>query len=186
MFNGLPQGAPQIAQGTALQILNRKDMTLIPATVTNVSAPHIPKAAQNNPTLAWQGLVVDLTVSMGSETTTVEYPMGSASASYPDKGWFISPDTAVVGREVEAMDKTSRQNIAMEQWNHMVVERSPQLLMQLFPEKAKEARQAQEIEMLKKQIDEMRSRSSESDAKLDRILESLSVARPANNKKKED
>lgn len=186
MFNGLPQGAPQIAQGTALNILNRKDMTLIPATVTNVSAPHIPKAAQNNPTLAWQGLVVDLTISMGSETTTVEYPVNGNSASYPDKGWFISPDPLAVSREVEAMEKASRQAIAMETWHHLVVERGPALAIQLNPEKAKEAQQAREIEMLKKQIDEMRSRSSESDAKLDRILESLSVARPANNKKKED
>lgn len=185
MFNGLPQGAPQIAQGTALQILNRKDMTLIPATITNVSAPHIPKAAQSNPTLAWQGLVVDLTISMGSETTTVEYPVNGSSASYPDKGWFISPDPLAVSREVEAMDKASRQAIAMESWNHMVVEKSQPLMIQLNPEKAKEAQQAQEIEMLKRQIEEMRSRSSESDAKLDRILESLSVGRPAGRKKED-
>ena len=68
----------------------------------------------------------------------------------------------------------------------MVVERCPQLYMQIFPEKAKEAQQAQEIEMLKQQIAEMRNRSSESDAKLDRILESLSAGRPMNNKRKED
>lgn len=186
MFNGIPQGAPQIAQGTALQILRRKDMTLIPATVTNVSAPHIPKAAQSNPTLAWQGLVVDLTISMGNETTTVEYPMGSVSANYPDKGWFISTDAATLGREIEAIDNKAKQDIANEPWNHMVVEKCPQLYMQIFPEKAKEAQQAQEIEMLKQQIAEMRSRSSESDAKLDRILESLSAGRPMNNKRKED
>lgn len=186
MFNGLPQGAAQIVQGTALQILNRKDMTISQATVTNVSAPHIPKAAQNNPTLAWQGLVVDLTISIGNETTTIEYPIGSVSASYSDKGWFISPDPAAVSREVDAIDKAARQSIAMEKWNHMVVEKSPQLQLQLNPDKAKEARQAQEIEMLKKQIEEMRSRSSESDAKLDRILESLSTVRPSNNRKKEE
>ena len=186
MFNGLPQGAPQIAQGTALQILNRKDMTLIPATVTNVSAPHVPKAAQSNPALAWQGLVVDLTISMGGETTTVEYPMGSASASYPDKGWFISPDSMTLGREIETLDKTAKQNIAQEPWNHMVVERSPQLLMQVFPEKAKEARQAQEIEMLRAQNEEMARRSSEIESKLDRVLEMFSAGRPANSKKKEE
>lgn len=186
MFNGLPQGAPQIAQGTALQILNRKDMTLISATVTNVSAPHVPKAAQSNPALAWQGLVVDLTISIGGETVTVEYPMGGISASYPDKGWFISPDTAVVSREVESMDKTSRQNIAMEQWNHMVVERSPQILMQLNPDKAREAQQAQEIAMLRAQNEEMARRSSEIESKLDQMLEMFSAARPANTKKKEE
>lgn len=186
MFSGQPQGAFQITQGTALHILNRKDMTHALATVTSMSAPHIPKAAQSNPALAWQGLVWDLTLSMGNETTTVEYPVNGASASYADKGWFISPDPLTVSREVEVMDKTSKQAISMEPWHHMVVERSGPLIIELNPERRKEAQQAQEIEMLKGQLEDMRRRSSESDAKLDRILESLSEARPANAKKKEE
>lgn len=186
MFTGLPQGASQIAQGTALQILNRKDMTLIPATITNVSSPHVPKEAQTNPTLAWQGLVVDLTLQMGSETTTVEYPINGPSASYPKQGWFISPDPLIVSREIEAMEKASDQALATMPWHQLVKERSRGLVLQLNPEKRKEAQQEQEIAILKSQIEEMKRRSSESDSKLDRMLELLSAGRPLNNTKKKE
>lgn len=186
MFTGFPQGASQIAQGTALQILNRKDMTLIPATITNVSPPHVPKEAQSNPTLAWQGLVVDLTIQMGSETTTVEYPFNGQSANYPKQGWFISPDPQIVSRELESMEKVSTQAIATMPWHQLVKERAPQLALQLDEGKRKEAKQEQEIAMLKSQIEEMKRRSSESDSKLDRMLELLSAGHPANTKKKEE
>ena len=186
MFTGIPQGASQIAQGTALQILNRKDMTLIPATITNVSPPHVPKEAQTNPALAWQGLVVDLTLQMGSETSTVEYPVNGPSANYPKQGWFISPDPILVSREIESMDKASDQALATMPWHQLVKERSKGLVLQLNPEKRKEAQQEQEIAMLKSQIEEMKRRTSESDSKLDRMLELLAAGHPANTKKKEE
>ena len=186
MFTGNPQGSFQIAQGTPLQILNRKDMTLIPATVTNVSQPHVPKEAQSNPTLAWQGLVVDLTLQMGNETTTVEYPINGQSASYPKQGWFISPDPHIVSRELESMEKVSEQAIATMPWHRLVKERAPQLALQLDEGKRREAQQAQEIAMLRAQNEEMARRSSEIESKLDRMLEMFSAGRPANTRKKEE
>ena len=186
MFTGNPQGTFQIAQGTPLQILNRKDMTLIPATVTNVSKPHIPKEAQNNPTLMWQGPVVDLTLQMGSETQTVEYPVNGPSASYPKQGWFISPDPIVISRELESMEKVSDQALATVPWHQLVKDRAPKLALQLDEGKRKEAQQAQEIAMLRAQNEEMARRSSEIESKLDRMLEMFSAGRPANAKKKEE
>lgn len=186
MVNGLPQGASQIAQGTALQILNRKDMTLIPATVTNVSPPHIPKEAQSNPALMWQGLVVDLTLQTGSETTTVEYPVNGTGASYPKQGWYISPDPLLICREIETMGKAADTALATMPWHQLVKERAPQLVLQLNPERRKEAQQAQEIEMLKKKLDESERRSSEMGVKLDRMLEMLSAVRPVTAKTKKE
>jgi len=183
MFNGLPQGAPQIAQGAALQILNRKDMSLINAVVQNVSQPHIPKEAQNNPTLAWQGLVVDLTLQIGNETTTVEYPFNAPGASYQKQGWYISPDPLVLCREIESMDKASEQALATMPWHQLVRERSKDIILQLDSSKRKEAQQAKEIEMLKAQIEDMKRSSTVSDAKLDKLLEMLSPGNPTNTKK---
>ena len=185
MFNGIPQGASQIAQGAALQILNRKDMSLINAVVQNVSQPHIPKEAQNNPTLAWQGLVVDLTLQIGNETTTVEYPFNAPGASYQKQGWYISPDPLVLCREIESMDKASEQALATMSWHQLVREKSGGLILQLDPSKRKEAQQAQEIEMLRAQIDEMKRSSTLSDAKLDKLLAMLSGGSPENTKKEE-
>ena len=186
MFNGLPQGATQIAQGSALYILNRKDFSVTTATVDSVSQPHITKSAQTNPALAMQGLVVDLTITIGNDTTSVEFPVNGVSANYPEKGWFISQDSQIISKEIKAMDSASKQYLAQKPWHEMVIQKSPALLMQLSPELQKEAQQAQEIAMLKAQIEEMKRNSSETGNKLDKVLALLAVDSPRNKTKKEE
>lgn len=186
MFSGLPQGAAQIAQGAVLYILNRKEPNVIPATVVNVSQPHVSKAAAGNPALAMQGFVVDLTLSMGNETTTIEFPVNSASANYPEKGWFVSNDRLAVTREIESMANMSKQILSQVPMHQKMVQGCEALLLQLNPEKQKEAQQAEEIAMLKAQIEEMKRNSSETGNKLDKVLALLAVDSPRNAKKKEE
>ena len=121
MFTGQPQGASQIAQGATLYVFNRKDFSVTMASVLNVSQPHVSKAAQTNPALGMQGFVVDLTLSMGSDTTSVEYPVNSPGANYPEKGWYISPDRIAVTREIEAASNSSKQFLAQRPFHEMVV-----------------------------------------------------------------
>jgi hypothetical protein len=186
MFQGLPQGAPQIAQGASLYILNRKEPSVNTATVVSVSQPHVAKAAQTNPALALQGFVVDLTLSVGNETTTVEFPVNSASANYPDKGWFVSNDRLAVTREIESMANMSRQILSQVPMHQKIVQGCEALLIQVSPEKQKEAQQAEEIAALKAQIEEMKRGYSDTGNKLDKVLALLAVDSPRNSKKKED
>ena len=178
MFNGLPQGASQIAQGATLYILNRKEPSVMEANVVNVSQPHISKSAQNNPMGAFQNLVVDLTLSMNGETTTIEFPINSAVANYPDKGWYASTDKTAVAREVESMANMSRQILTQVPMHQKIVQGCDALILQLNPEKQKEAQQAQEITMLKAQLSEM-------SGKFDQLVSLLSAGNPANTKKEE-
>lgn len=185
MFNGLPQGATQIAQGAALYILNRKDFSVTTAAVDSVSQPHITKSAQTNPSLAMQGLVVDLSLTIGNESTSIEFPVNGTSANYPEKGWFISTDSQIVAKEIRAMENASKQFLAQKSWHEMVIQKSPSLLTQLCPELQKEARQAEEIAMLKAQIEEMKRNSSETGNKLDKVLALLAVDNPKKKNKEE-
>ena len=153
MFNGQPQGASQIAQGATLYIFNRKDFTVTTASVSGVSQPHLSKASQTNPALAMQGFVVDLSIVIGNETTSIEYPVNSQGASYPEKGWYISPDRMVVTREIESACNNSKQFLAQRPWHEMVVQKAPALIMQLNPEKQLEAQQAEKITRLESQIE---------------------------------
>lgn len=178
MFNGLPQGASQIAQGATLYILNRKEPSVMEANVVNVSQPHISKSAQNNPMGAFQNLVVDLTISMNGETTTIEFPINSAVANYPEKGWYASTDKTAVAREVESMANMSRQILTQVPMHQKIVQGCDALILQLNPEKQKEAQQAQEITMLKSQLSEM-------NLKFDQLVSLLSPGNPANTKKEE-
>lgn len=176
MFNGFQQGASQIAQGATIYILNRKDFSITPATVTGVSQPHLSKAAQANPAYAMQGFVIDLTISSGSDSTTVEFPVNSTSASYADKGWFVSPDRLLVTREVETMENNSRQHLSQNAWHEMVVQKAPSLKMQINPPSQAETQQAQKIASLESQISEM-------NGKVDRLVSMLSAPVSAKSNK---
>lgn len=155
MYSGQPQGASQIAQGATLYVFNRRDFSLMMASVLNVSQPHVSKAAQTNPALAMQGFVVDLTLSMGNETTSIEYPVNSPGANYPDKGWYISPDRMAITREVEAATNNSKQFVSQIPYHQMVIQKSPELILQLNPERQIEAQQAEKIAQLESRIAEM-------------------------------
>ena len=179
MFQGIPQGALQIAQGATLYVLNRKDFSVDTASVLGVSQPHISKASQGNPVAALQRLVVDISLSFGNETTSVEYPVNGQSANYPEKGWFISPDRLAVTREIEAMRNTSKQFLSQMPWHEKVVRESDGLLMQLNPEKKAEAEQAEKIMMLENRLAEM-------NGKFDQMVSLLSAAIPRNVKTKKE
>lgn len=180
MFTGQPQGASQIAQGATLYVFNRKDFSVAMASVLNVSQPHVSKAAQTNPALGMQGFVVDLTLSMGNETTSVEYPVNSQGANYPEKGWYISPDQAAVSREVEAANNNSKQFLAQIPYHEMVVKKAPALQMQLNPKLQMEAQQAEKIARLESQLADI-------SGKFDQMVGMLSAAvQSKNTKPKED
>ena len=179
MFTGQPQGASQIAQGATLYVFNRKDFSVAMASVLNVSQPHVSKAAQTNPALGMQGFVVDLTLSMGYETTSVEYPVNSQGANYPEKGWYISPDQAAVSREVEAANNNSKQFLAQIPYHEMVVKKAPALQMQLNPKLQMEAQQAEKIARLESQLADI-------SGKFDQMVGMLSAAVQKNEKPKEE
>ena len=179
MFTGQPQGASQIAQGATLYLFNRKDFTVTMANVMNVSQPHVSKAAQTNPALGMQGFVVDLTIQIGNETTSVEYPVNSQGASYPEKGWYISPDPTAVSREVEAANNNSRQFLAQIPYHEMVVKKAPAVQMQLNPKLQMEAQQAEKIASLEKQLADI-------SGKFDQMVGMLSAAVQKNEKPKEE
>ena len=179
MFTGQPQGASQIAQGATLYLFNRKDFSVTMANVMNVSQPHVSKAAQTNPALGMQGFVVDLTIQIGNETTSVEYPVNSQGANYPEKGWYISPDPTVVSREVEAANNNSRQFLAQIPYHEMVVKKAPAVQMQLNPKLQMEAQQAEKIASLEKQLADI-------SGKFDQMVGMLSAAVRKNEKPKEE
>ena len=186
MFQGLPQQTAQIAQGATVYIFNRKDFSTAIASVVGVSQPHISKAAQTNPALAMQGFVVDLSLSIGGENTSIEFPVNSVSANYPEKGWFVSSDRLAASREVESAVNASKQYMAQKAYHEMVLQKGPSLIMQLNPEMQLEAEQAQKIASLESRLAEMEKHSTESNTKLDKVLALLAVDGPRNKTKKEE
>lgn len=161
MFQGLNQGASPITQGMAINILDRKEFKIIPATVTSVSAPHVSKGAATNPSMVFQGFVVDVNLSLGNETKSIEFPVNSTFANYNDLGWFVSPDNLVVSREIESMITTSKQFISQVPFNEKVIREGPDMLVILDPGKQKEAKQEEKITSLERQLTAMTDKFNE-------------------------
>lgn len=183
MFQGFtPQGAglSPIAQGATIYIFDQKLRTVTVASVTGVSQPHLSKAAQGNPMAAYQGFVVDLTLSGGQDTTTIEFPVNSAMATYPDKGWFVSADRLLVSREAERIGNEARQRLAQRANDEKIVADCERIVVQLNPEQQKAAQQEQEMASMKSQLSAIAGR-------LDQFISMLSAAQdPRNAKKKEE
>ena len=178
-------GSAGIMQGATLYIFDRKEMNFIPASVINVSQQHVTKSAQTNPAAAMQGLVVDLTVSTGKNTTTIEFPVNATTANYPELGWFVSTDRNAVSREIEAMGNISKQALAQGPMHEKIARRCDELLLVAVPERQKEVQQAQMITALEAQVQRLEKQNADTSGKLDLILSRLSGG-PLNNENKEE
>lgn len=127
----------------------------------------------------FQGLVVDVFLNIGAESTSIEFPVNSVSASYPDKGWFVSSDPMLVSREIENAMNNSKQYKAQLPYHEMVIEKGPSLIMQLNPQKRVEAQQAERIATLEDTITKMYGR-------IEQMAGMLSANVPANHKTKKE
>lgn len=128
--------------------------------------------------LPLSGTIADFAEYYKKPEVNVRVAINSAVANYPDKGWYASTDKAAIAREVESMANMSRQILTQVPMHQKIVQGCEALILQLNPEKQKEAQQTQEITMLKAQISQMNE-------KFDKLVGMLSGGNPANTKKEE-
>lgn len=155
MYQMFQQGGPQIIPGSTLYYFNRNQMDASIANVVSVSHPHTPKASQANPLAIFSGLVVDLTLSVGNETISVEFPTGSTFANYPERGFMLSFDSAAVDREIDTIENGARQIIAQYPVQQQVLEKCGPLRAKIHPERQQAAAQDQKLASMEAKIDQM-------------------------------
>jgi hypothetical protein len=139
-----------------MYIYDRKAFGVKTAMVNSVSQPHISKAAQGNPALAFQGFVVDVSLSVDGDTKTVEFPVNSVSASYAEQGWFMSYDSSVVTREIESSISAAKQFLSQVPLNERIVKDGPELISQLNPSKRIEEQSMREIAGIREELAEFK------------------------------
>ena len=126
-----------------------------------------------------QGFVVDVFLNMGTESTSIEFPVNSTSASYPEKGWFVTTDALVVTREIENTVNNSKQFMAQVPYHEKVIKDGPSLIMAVSQEKKMEFQQAEKINRLESQLSAMSER-------MEQMVSLLSASVPANHKSKKE
>lgn len=157
-----------LSQGAILSVLYKNEPRVAEGKVIAVNT-HMPTYNPNQPMAMLNGPVTDITVQVGNDTIPFAgLPANGVVANFPDKGLFIATDKAAVLHEIEAMAVASRQALEQVPAHQKMVESCESLLLELQPEKRKEAQQAQEIESLKTQLGAM-------SAKFDKMVEMLSA-----------
>ena len=146
MFQGLNQGA-------SLYILYKNEPKVDTGRVIAVNT-HLPQYNPAQPQALLNGMVTDVTVSVGNETIPfVGLPANASTANFNDKGVFVSEDKALLINEVTAMQENSKRIIESYDSHKSLYDKCTALLETLSPEKAQES----QIAALKGEIAELKS-----------------------------
>ena len=149
MFQGLSQGA-------TLYILYKNEPRIERGRVTSVNT-HLPQYNPSQPQALFNGMVTDLTISIGNDTIPFAgLPASASVANFPDKGIFISEDQAMIVNELTSMRDNSQRIVDSYEAHKALRDKCDELLLSLNPEKQKELQSAKEMAALKGELEEMK------------------------------
>lgn len=146
-----------MTQGATLSVLYRNIPRVADGKVVSVNT-HLPQFNPQQPMAMMNGPVTDITVQVGNDTIPFAgLPANGMVANFPDKGIFIATERAAVLREVEAMAAASRQILESVPAHQKMVQDCEALLIELNPDRKKEAQQTQEMNAMRGEIAELKT-----------------------------
>ena len=146
-----------LTQGATVTVLYKNIPRVADGRVVSVNT-HLPQFNPQQPMAMMNGPVTDITVQVGDETIPfVGLPASGVVANFPEKGYFLSTDRSAIVREVEAMASASRQVLQSVPAHEKMVRDCDSLLLDLNPDRKKEAEQAKEMNALRSEIEELKS-----------------------------
>lgn len=145
-----------MTQGATLFILHKNEPKVEMGRVVSVNT-HLPQYNPNQPQAMFNGMVTDLTVSVGSDTIPfLGLPASASTANFADKGLFISEDQGLVVNEITTLRDNSKRIIDSYETNKDLFEKYEALLISLNPDKQREVKSAKELAALKDELSEMK------------------------------
>ncbi len=157
-----------LSQGAIISLFYKNEPRVVDGRVISVNT-HMPTYNPNQPMAMLNGPVTDITVQVGNDTIPFAgLPANGVVANFPDKGLFISDDRNIVNREMESMATALEQDLEQVPAKQKMLASLRDLIQQSHPEKQFQAKQAQEIEILKTQFATMNE-------KFDQMVELLSA-----------
>ena len=145
-----------MAQGASLYILHKNEPKVDVGRVISVNT-HLPQYNPAQPQAMFNGMVTDLTVSVGSDTVPfLALPASASVANFNDKGLFVSEDQGLVINEITTLRDNSKRIIDSYESNKDLFEKYEELLVSLNPEKQREVRSAKELAELKDELSDMK------------------------------
>lgn len=145
-----------LSQGGSLYIFHKNEPKVDVGRIISVNT-HLPQYNPNQPQAMFNGMVTDITVSVGNETIPfIGLPASASVANFPDKGLFLSEDKGLVVNEITTLRDNCKRIIDSFDVNKSMFEKYDGLLVSLNPDKQREAQAAMEMAALKGELSEMK------------------------------
>jgi hypothetical protein len=149
MFQGLQQGS-------TLYVLYKNEPRIEKGRVMAVNT-HLPQFNPSQPQAMLNGMVTDVTVSIGSETIPfASLPASASMANFPDRGLYIAEDQGMIVNEITAMRDNSQRIVDSYDAHKALRDKCDALLISLNPEKQKEMQNAKDVADLKGELAELK------------------------------
>lgn len=145
-----------ISQGATLFLFYKNDPKVEKGRVVSVNT-HLPQFNPNQPQAMFNGMVTDVTVSIGNETIPFAgLPANASVANFADKGLFISEDQGMIVNEITTMRDNSKRIVDSYEVNKELCEKYDSLLLSLNPERQREMQSMKELTSLKDELADMK------------------------------
>lgn len=145
-----------LTQGSIITILYKNVPRVVDGRIISVNT-HMPQFNPQQPMAMMNGPVTDISVQAGNDTIPFAgLPASGVVANFPDKGLFIATDRSAIVREVESMAAASKQVLESVPAHQKMVSDCEALLIDLNPERKKEALQTQEMSAMRDEIAELK------------------------------
>lgn len=145
-----------LTQGATVSVLYKNTPRVADGRVISVNT-HMPTFNPQQPMAMMNGPVTDITVQVDNETIPFAgLPANGVVANFPEKGLFITTDRSAVLREVEAMANASRQVLESVPAHQKMIQDCENILIELNPDRKKDAEQAKELSDLRGQVAELK------------------------------
>lgn len=145
-----------ISQGATLFLFYKNDPKVEKGRVVSVNT-HLPQFNPNQPQAMFNGMVTDITVSVGSDTIPFAgLPANASVANFADKGLFISEDQGMVVNEITTMRDNSKRIVDSYEVNKDLCEKYDSLLVSLNPDMQREMQSMKELTSLKDELADMK------------------------------
>ena len=145
-----------LTQGSTISVLYKDVPRVAEGRVLSVST-HMPQYNPQQPLAMMNGPVTDISVQVDNDTIPFAgLPANGVVANFPEKGMFISTDKTAIIREIESMATASKQVLKSFPAHQRMVQNCEALLIELNPERKKEAQHAQEMTEVRGEIAELK------------------------------
>lgn len=153
-------------------ILDKNNLKVIPAKVTNVSQPKIDMSKPNNCGISGTTLIVDVDLSIEGKTVSYSIPE-NLEITYTNNGLVLSTDPNKLVNEVNILHQEAKDQLGKVEYYQKVIKKIPDLMAELNPQLKEKQETDRRLNTMESSISTMQSDISKMTSLVEKLASQL-------------